>query len=68
MIKEAYDGKERKELNVVFQFEPMNLDKQPGKHRWNLKKLNLVDLKDVMTKWQSSFDRDERPIFKMQYD
>jgi glycosidase len=54
-IGHLYSDEERKELSMVFQFEPMNLDKQPGKHRWDLKKLNLVDLKDVMTKWQKSF-------------
>lgn len=54
-IGHLYSDEERKELSMVFQFEPMNLDKQPGKHRWDLKKLNLIDLKDVMTKWQKSF-------------
>jgi glycosidase len=54
-IGHLYSDEERKELSMVFQFEPMNLDKQPGKHRWDLKKLDLIDLKDVMTKWQKSF-------------
>ncbi|MCO7127145.1 alpha-glucosidase [Sporolactobacillus shoreicorticis] len=54
-IGHLYSDEERNELSMVFQFEPMNLDKQPGKHRWDLKRLDLVDLKDVMTKWQKSF-------------
>lgn len=54
-IGHLYSDEAREELSMVFQFEPMNLDKQPGKHRWDLKKLDLTDLKDVMTKWQQSF-------------
>ncbi|RDW18991.1 glucohydrolase [Oceanobacillus chungangensis] len=47
-----YSDPKRKELNMVFQFEHMNLDKIPGKRRWDLKKLELVELKQVLSKWQ----------------
>lgn len=57
-IGHLYTDAGRKELNMVFQFEHMNLDKQPGKHRWDLKKLDLIDLKDVLSKWQDSFSED----------
>ncbi|WP_100489311.1 glycoside hydrolase family 13 protein [Sporolactobacillus pectinivorans] len=57
-IGHLYTDAGRKEINMVFQFEHMNLDKQPGKHRWDLKKLVLIDLKDVLSKWQNSFSED----------
>ena len=43
----------RKELSMIFQFEQINLDKVKGKHRWDLKELDLIELKDVLSKWQS---------------
>ncbi|MGM0837853.1 MAG: glycoside hydrolase family 13 protein [Bacillota bacterium] len=47
-----YTGEERKELNMVFQFEHMDLDTQPGKNKWHLKPLDLRDLKISLGKWQ----------------
>ncbi|WP_027417072.1 glycoside hydrolase family 13 protein [Aneurinibacillus terranovensis] len=49
-----YTAEERHELNMVFQFEHMSLDKQPGKRKWDLKPLDLHDLKENLTKWQKS--------------
>ena len=43
----------RKELSMIFQFEQINLDKVKGKHRWDLKELDMIELKDVLSKWQS---------------
>ncbi|MBP3041311.1 alpha-glucosidase [Bacillaceae bacterium Marseille-Q3522] len=51
-----YTADQRRELNMVFQFEHMSLDKQPGKRRWDLKKLNLIDLKENLSKWQKGLD------------
>ncbi|WP_347548498.1 alpha-glucosidase [Pseudalkalibacillus hwajinpoensis] len=48
-----YTANERKELNMVFQFEHMSLDKIPGKKKWDLKLLELKDLKENLTKWQN---------------
>ncbi|SER94163.1 Maltogenic Amylase, C-terminal domain [Gracilibacillus ureilyticus] len=53
-----YSDPNRKELNMVFQFEHMNLDKIPGKRRWDLKKLELVELKQVLSKWQYALDQE----------
>jgi oligo-1,6-glucosidase/glucan 1,6-alpha-glucosidase len=53
-----YSDPKRKELNMVFQFEHMQLDKIPGKQRWDLKKLELIELKQVLSKWQYALDQD----------
>lgn len=52
-----YTGKDRNELNMVFQFEHMDLDSAPG-GKWNLKKLQLTDLKKSLTKWQTELEAD----------
>ncbi|MFX3673568.1 MAG: alpha-glucosidase [Paenisporosarcina sp.] len=41
------------ELNMVFTFEHMSLDSGPFE-KWDLKPLNLVDLKENFEKWQTS--------------
>ncbi|MRX71565.1 alpha,alpha-phosphotrehalase [Bacillus lacus] len=51
-----YTDEDRKELNMVFQFEHMDLDTQPGLNKWHLKPLYLPDLKDTMTKWQKGME------------
>ena len=40
-------------LNMVFQFEHMDADSQPGKGKWALKPLHLPDLKATMSRWQT---------------
>ncbi|WP_349304931.1 alpha-glucosidase [Paenibacillus sp. Marseille-Q4541] len=47
-----YTAEERGELNMVFQFEHMGLDKVPGLRKWDLHPLNLKDLKENLSKWQ----------------
>lgn len=47
-----YSDPEREELSMVFQFEHMQLDEQPNATKWDLKELDFVKLKEVMTKWQ----------------
>ncbi|MBY0029070.1 alpha-glucosidase [Priestia aryabhattai] len=46
-----YTDDEREELNMVFTFEHVDLDSGPN-GKWDLKPLNLVDLKQNITKWQ----------------
>jgi len=46
-----YTADEREELNMVFTFEHVDLDSGPN-GKWDLKPLNLVDLKQNLTKWQ----------------
>jgi glucan 1,6-alpha-glucosidase len=47
-----YSHPDRNELSMVFQFEHMMLDEQPGKTKWDLKQLDLKEWKEVLTKWQ----------------
>ena len=39
-------------LDMVFQFEHVNLDEQPGQGKWALKPLHLPDLKQSLAQWQ----------------
>src|SRR5690606_27628207 len=45
-----YTDPNRKELNMVFTFEHMDLDSGPG-GKWNFKPLRLRDLKENITQW-----------------
>ena len=47
-----YTNPLNKELNMVFTFEHMSLDSGPYE-KWDLKPLNLVDLKENFEKWQT---------------
>jgi oligo-1,6-glucosidase len=47
-----YTDPSRGEVNMVFTFEHMDLDSGPG-GKWNLKPLQLRDLKENFTKWQT---------------
>jgi oligo-1,6-glucosidase len=40
-------------LDMVFQFEHMDLDSQSGKGKWALKSLHLPDLKKSFSRWQN---------------
>lgn len=53
-----YSDPDRNELSMVFQFEHMMLDEQPGKSKWDLKELDLVEWKQVLSKWQVAFKED----------
>jgi oligo-1,6-glucosidase len=49
-----YIGNERHELNMVFQFEHMQLDSASGgTGKWEPRAWNLLELKNIMSKWQS---------------
>ncbi|MDM5226493.1 alpha-glucosidase [Cytobacillus sp. NJ13] len=50
-----YTGESRNELNMVFQFEHVSLDNGPN-GKWDLKSLDLYDLKTNLTKWQNELD------------
>jgi len=41
------------ELSMVFQFEHIVLDQQPGKDKWDLAPLPMGKLKQVLRKWQT---------------
>lgn len=52
---QLYTNPTRNELNMVFQFEHMDLDSGPG-GKWDLKPWKLKDLKDTMSKWQKGLE------------
>ena len=54
-IAKLYSAPERNELSMVFQFEHIGLDEQPGKPKWDTQTLDFIKLKQVFTKWQTSF-------------
>ncbi|WP_024615267.1 alpha-glucosidase [Clostridium sp. Ade.TY] len=53
-----YSNPDRDELSMVFQFEHIMLDQVEGKDKWDLKELNLLDLKRVLSKWQIELSSD----------
>lgn len=55
-IGRMYTDPERDELNMIFQFEQIQLDKKAGGQRWDLKPLYLPDLKRVFSKWQTELE------------
>ena len=50
-----YANSEGSELNMVFQFEHMNLD-SGEKFKWSTKHIPLMPLKENLTKWQLGLD------------
>ncbi|MEH7348486.1 glycoside hydrolase family 13 protein [Gottfriedia acidiceleris] len=52
-IAKLYSDPARNELSMIFQFEHIGLDQQEGKEKWDLKPLNLLELKEVFNKWQT---------------
>ncbi len=55
-IAEEYSDPARHELSMVFQFENQSLDQQAGKEKWDLRTLDLGELKKVLVKWQTEID------------
>ena len=53
-----YSNPDSHELSMVFQFEHIGLDQIPGKDKWDLRPLELTELKKVLNKWQMAFDGD----------
>ena len=51
-----YSDPERKELDMIFQFEQMLLDQVPGEQKWDLKPLELRQLKQAFAKWQKALE------------
>lgn len=55
-LAQLYTGEKRNELNMVFQFEHMGLDSGPN-GKWDLKPLDLFDLKENLSKWQNALEK-----------
>lgn len=53
-IAKLYSDPARHEMSMVFQFEHIGLDQQEGKDKWDLKELDMNELKHVLSKWQTS--------------
>lgn len=47
-----YSTPDGSELSMVFQFEHIGLDQQPGKDKWDMAPLSLPRLKDCLRRWQ----------------
>ncbi|SDY46106.1 oligo-1,6-glucosidase [Bacillus sp. 166amftsu] len=51
-----YTAEERQELQMVFQFEHMDLDSGEG-GKWDVKPCSLLTLKQNLTKWQKALEQ-----------
>lgn len=47
-----YARSDEKELNMVFQFEHMDVDSDEKACKWTTRKMDLRDLKKILTRWQ----------------
>ncbi|MCY6353812.1 glycoside hydrolase family 13 protein [Clostridium sp. ZS2-4] len=56
-IAKKYVGENRNELNMLFQFEHMDLGNGPD-GKWSDLPWKLTELKEIMTKWQKGLDSD----------
>ena len=56
-IAKLFSNPERKELSMVFQFEHICLDQQEGMEKWDLKPLQIKELKRVIAKWQTALGK-----------
>ena len=52
-IAKLYSDPAREELSMVFQFEHIGLDEAAGQSKWVSRPLQIKELKDVFTKWQT---------------
>ena len=53
-IAKLYTDENRKELSMIFHFEHMSLDEEKGigKSKWDIKELDVNELKKILSKWQ----------------
>ena len=47
-----YSAPDASELSMVFQFQHIGLDQEPGKDKWDMRPLYLPDLKECFRNWQ----------------
>lgn len=55
-IARQYSAPDGSELSMVFQFEHLVLDQQPGGEKWDLAPLPLERLKQVICRWQQELE------------
>ncbi len=55
-IARLFTDPKREELNMIFTFEHMNVDRVPGSvnRKWALRPMELTELKQVMSRWQDT--------------
>lgn len=64
-----YSDPARSEISMVFQFEHIGLDEQEGKSKWDLKPLDLLELKKILSKWQTALgDKGWNSLFWNNHD
>ncbi len=51
-----YAGSDEKELNMVFQFEQTDVDRDPAAGKWSIQKMDLVQYKSIMTRWEKGLE------------
>lgn len=58
-VAQLFTDENRNELNMIFTFEHMNIDRIPGSinRKWALKPFDLRILKEVMSNWQKKLYR-----------
>jgi len=49
-----YSNPDQSEFSMIFNFQHSLLDNEPGKEKWDLKKLNLLDLKELFNDQQTN--------------
>lgn len=55
-LARKYSNPDGSELSMVFQFEHIVLDQQPGGEKWDLAPLSLLQLKQVIRRWQKELE------------
>jgi glucan 1,6-alpha-glucosidase len=51
-LSKLYSNPDGSEFSMVFQFEHIGLDQEPGKSKWDLAPLDFIKLKQILSKWQ----------------
>lgn len=68
-IAMLYSNPNRNELNMVFQFEVISLDKKEGGHKWDLAPLDFMKFKKSFSKWQTClYEKGWNSIFGNNHD
>jgi glucan 1,6-alpha-glucosidase len=66
---QLYSDPQRHELSMIFQFEHIGLDEQPGQTKWDLRDLEVSELKTVINKWQTELgDKGWNSLFWNNHD
>ena len=56
-------------LNMLFQFDHVGLDSEPGQPKWNVRPLDLLELKSSLTHWQLALaDRGWNSLYLNNHD